>query len=213
MMRNFAGRSCNVGVGALLMSAVLAGLSACGGGGGYGSSSGGGMYTAAVMLNADSGTKRAADGTWISCYSNPSNVPTRDVWVISGSYIYISNYAGASASSYPCSGGTFDAANSGTLLISTSADVVMGGGWVNGAGAAAPAPTKASGVGTLAAMPMATVLMTSGTIGTRALSKLAVFVDDSMAPYRFYTGTTAGCAPDMSGNPQCLFSVNPYYMQ
>jgi hypothetical protein len=212
MMRNFAGRSCHVGVGVLLMSAVLAGLSACGGGGGYGSS-GGGMYTTAVMLDADSGAKRAADGTWISCYLNPSNVPTRDVWVISRNYITVSNYAVASAATYPCTGGSFDATNSGTLMISTAADVVMGGGWVNGQGTVSAAPNKASGVGTLAAMPTASMLMTSGTVGTRALSKLAVFVDDSMAPYRFYTGTTAGCAPDMSGNPQCLVSVNPYYLQ
>jgi len=210
-MRKFVGRSSNVGVGVLMLGAVLAGLSACGGGGGYGGGSV--MYTGAVMLDADSGTKRAADGTWISCFSNPSSVATRDVWVISGNYITVSSYAGASASTYPCTGGSFDAANSGTLNISTSADVAMGGGWVNGLGTAGAAPNKASGAGAMAAMPTATVLTTSGTVGTRPLSKLAVFVDDSMAPYRFYTGTTAGCTPDMSGNPQCLFSVNPYYMQ
>jgi hypothetical protein len=135
------------------------------------------------------------------------------VWVISGTNITISNYAGASASSYPCTGGTLDTANSGTLLISTSADIAMAGGWVDGASAASPAPAKASGVGTLAVMPTATVLMTSGTIGTRPLSKLALFLDDSMIPYRFYAGTTASCAPDMYGNLRCLSSVNPYYLQ
>jgi hypothetical protein len=188
-----------------MMSAALAGLSACGGGG-YGGG-GSGMYATPVMLDADSGTKRAADGTWTSCYMN-GIVPTRDVWVISGNYIYVSNYAGASAST-PCTGGALDAANSGTLIISSSADVAMAGGWVDG-----PAPAKASGAGNLTPTPTATVLMTNGTIGTRALSKLAVFVDDSMVPYRFYTSmTTSSCTPDMSGNPQCLSSVNPYHMQ
>jgi hypothetical protein len=194
-----------------MMSAALAGLSACGGGG-YGGGGGGSSVTT-VMLNADSGTKRTGDGTWISCYSNPSSVPTRDVWVISGTNITISNYAGASASSYPCTGGTLDTANSGTLLISTSADLVMGSGWVNGVGAASPAPSKASGAGNLAAMPTATVLTTSGTIGTRALSKLALFLDDSVMPYRFYAGMTTSCAVGIYGDPQCLSSVNPYYLQ
>lgn len=177
----------------VLGGAVLAGAGCSGGGG-----DGGG--TTAVMIDAASGTQRSADGTWIACL--PDNVRLEATF--SGGKFTFNYFSGTPATSYPCTGGTFQPAMSyGNITASPATNQTMSGGWATvlntGMDATASAPTKASGSGSLATNPVAS------RIGSSAKS---VFMDDSGSTYLLYVSYAGpACGPDFFGNDVCLLNI------